>query len=169
MYLLMPDRFANGDPKNDVVKGTMRQRAWPATRCTPATAATCKGIEHHFDYLKELGVTAIWPTPVVENDMPKASYHGYALTDYYAVDPRYGTNDDYVRFVQQCPRQGPEGDSRRGAQPHGQQNYLCLGPAGQGLVSPVAHLHAKATTATRPFNDPYASAQDRKLFSDDVV
>ena len=93
--MLMPDRFANGDPKNDVVKGT-RVNHVARDSMYARHGGDLQGIQNHFDYLKQLGVTAIWPTPVVENDMPKASYHGYAVTDCYKVDPRYGTNAEYV-------------------------------------------------------------------------
>ncbi|RZJ61344.1 MAG: alpha-amylase, partial [Hymenobacter sp.] len=105
IYFLMPDRFSNGNPKNDVIKGT---RAPRMTRDSMYArhGGDLKGIENHFAYFKQLGVTTIWPTPVVENDMPKASYHGYAVTDCYKVDPRYGTNAEYVQFVQHAHGQG---------------------------------------------------------------
>ena len=105
VYMLMPDRFANGDPKNDVVKGTRVNHVARDTMYA-RHGGDLKGIQNHFDYLKQLGVTAIWPTPVVENDMPKASYHGYAVTDGYKIDPRYGTNDEYAQFVKAAHGQG---------------------------------------------------------------
>ena len=98
IYMLMPDRFANGNPRNDVVKGTRAPRI-SRDSMYARHGGDLQGIAQHFDYLKALGATAIWPTPVVENDMPKASYHGYAVTDCYAIDPRYGTNAEYVQFV----------------------------------------------------------------------
>ena len=61
---------------------------------------------NHLDYLKDLGVTAIWLTPAIENDEPHASYHGYAVTDYYKIDPRYGTNELYKKFVEKCHSMG---------------------------------------------------------------
>ena len=81
IYLLMPDRFSNGDPKNDVVQGT-RVNHVARDSMYARHGGDLNGIQNHFDYFKKLGATAIWPTPVIENDMPKASYHGYALTDY---------------------------------------------------------------------------------------
>ena len=98
IYFLMPDRFANGDPKNDIIK-TTRARTVARDSMYARHGGDYKGIEQHFDYLKSMGVTAIWPTPVTENDMPKASYHGYAVTDYYNSDPRYGTTEEYAQFV----------------------------------------------------------------------
>ena len=105
VYLLMPDRFANGDPKNDIVRGT-RVRNVARDSMYARHGGDLRGIEQHFDYLKQLGVTAIWPTPLIENDMPKASYHGYAVTDCYKIDPRYGTNAEYVGFVKSAHAQG---------------------------------------------------------------
>ena len=97
MYLLMPDRFANGDPSNDNVEGMLE----PLNRDEPLGrhGGDIKGIMDHLDYLEDLGVTALWINPLLENNMPKQSYHGYAITDYYKVDPRYGTNEDYRNLV----------------------------------------------------------------------
>lgn len=104
IYLLMPDRFANGDTANDNIEG-MREIA---DRSNPLGrhGGDIKGIEDHLDYLADLGVTAIWPTPLLENDMPKQSYHGYAITDYYKVDPRFGTNEDYKNLVKMAHQKG---------------------------------------------------------------
>ncbi|MCB2380110.1 glycoside hydrolase family 13 protein [Hymenobacter sp. BT635] len=162
VYLLMPDRFANGDPKNDVVKGTRVSRV-ARDSMYARHGGDLRGIEQHFDYLKELGVTAIWPTPVVENDMPKASYHGYALTDYYAVDRRYGSNEDYVRFVQRAHQNGLKVIHDVVLNHMGSQNYLFVEP-------PAADWFHQWPSFTRSnfrdaaFNDPYAAEADRKLY-----
>ena len=110
LYLLMPDRFANGKPENDVVKGMRDQlcdRSCPSLR----HGGDLEGIRQHLDYFKELGVTALWFTPVLENDWPSdngqnSSYHGYATTDYYKVDPRFGTNDEYRQLIDECHGKG---------------------------------------------------------------
>ena len=98
IYLLMPDRFANGDKSNDDVSG-MKEKA---ERSNPngRHGGDLKGIDDHLNYLKNLGITAIWINPVFENNMPKYSYHGYAITDFYKIDPRFGNNDDYVNLVE---------------------------------------------------------------------
>ena len=104
LYLLMPDRFADG---GDV--GHQKCRFdYTVDRTNPSArhGGTLKGIADHLDYLQQLGVTAIWLTPVLENDMPGGCYHGYATTDYYRVDPRFGTNDDYRRLIDQCHQRG---------------------------------------------------------------
>lgn len=104
LYLLMPDRFAKGaDNKADDLRFKAKvDRNNPNAR----HGGDLKGIENHLDYLHDLGVTALWLCPVLENDMPGGSYHGYATTDYYRVDPRFGTNADYVRLVEKAHDKG---------------------------------------------------------------
>ncbi|GAA4355271.1 glycoside hydrolase family 13 protein [Hymenobacter saemangeumensis] len=163
IYLLMPDRFANGDPKNDNIKG-MRAPVVARDSMYARHGGDLKGIADHFDYFKELGVTAIWPTPIVENDMRKVSYHGYALTDYYKVDPRYGSTDDYVRFVQRAHQQGLKVIHDVVLNHMGSENYLFKD-------QPAKDWFHQWPTFTRgnyrdgTVNDPYVSALDRQLFS----
>ena len=104
MYLIMPDRFANGDPGNDDMPGMLEK----ADRKNPngRHGGDIKGITDHLDYLQKLGVTTLWCTPVLENNMPAASYHGYAVTDLYKVDPRFGTNDSYREMVDAAHKKG---------------------------------------------------------------
>ena len=110
LYMLMPDRFANGNPKNDVIKGMEDQlcdRNEPSLR----HGGDLEGIRQHLDYFTDLGVTALWLTPVLENDRPadggkQSTYHGYATTDYYRVDPRFGTNEEYKALVDECHKKG---------------------------------------------------------------
>ena len=105
VYLLMPDRFANGDPKNDVGKATQEPHLNRDSLLT-RHGGDLAGVRQHLDYLQDLGVTALWMCPVVENDQPKESYHGYAFTDHYRVDPRLGTNREYVELVEACHKRG---------------------------------------------------------------
>ncbi|MCX6285987.1 MAG: glycoside hydrolase family 13 protein [Bacteroidetes bacterium] len=104
IYLIMPDRFANGDTANDYIAGMKEKvdRSKPDSR----HGGDIKGIANHLDYLKELGVTALWMTPLLENDQPKYSYHGYSCTDYYKVDPRFGTNADYLKLSDALHQRG---------------------------------------------------------------
>jgi glycosidase len=104
LYLIMPDRFANGDPGNDDMPGMSEK----ANRQNPngRHGGDLKGISDHMDYISNLGVTALWLNPVLENNNPRYSYHGYAITDFYRTDPRLGTNDNYVGFVDDCHRHG---------------------------------------------------------------
>lgn len=110
LYMLMPDRFANGNPKNDVVKG-MRDELCNRNEPSLRHGGDIEGIRQHLDYFKELGVTALWFTPLLENDRPAdeekySTYHGYATTNYYRVDPRFGTNDDYKALVSKAHQKG---------------------------------------------------------------
>lgn len=101
LYLVMPDRFADGDPGNNVV-ASMKNRA-EVDRNDPNMrhGGDLAGIMKHMDYIDSLGVTAVWVNPVLENDMPGkgGSYHGYATTDYYRIDPRFGSNEEYVEMI----------------------------------------------------------------------
>jgi glycosidase len=96
IYLIMPDRFANGNPKNDTEKSVAEK----ADRNKPNArhGGDIEGIIQHLDYIKELGATVLWPTPLCEDNDSRGSYHGYGQSDVYKIDPRYGTNDDYLRL-----------------------------------------------------------------------
>lgn len=110
LYLLMPDRFANGDTGNDVVRD-MRDGLCDRSQPSLRHGGDLAGISRHLDYFTDLGVTALWFTPILENDAPSfeqkaSSYHGYATTDYYRVDPRFGTNADYCALIRACHERG---------------------------------------------------------------
>jgi neopullulanase len=105
MYLLMPDRFANGDLSNDRIAG-MRESTVNRSDPYGRHGGDLQGIIQNLDYLERLGVTAIWLNPVMENDMPESSYHGYAITDFYKVDPRFGTNDTYLQLAKEASKRG---------------------------------------------------------------
>jgi len=104
MYLLMPDRFANGDLSNDNV-ASLPDKA-DRTNKNGRHGGDIKGIQDHLDYIKELGATAIWCTPVQENNYERASYHGYAISDYYTIDPRFGSNGQYADLVSAAHHKG---------------------------------------------------------------
>lgn len=98
LYLIMPDRFANGDPSNDQIEMRMPYKV-DREHHSARHGGDLKGISDNLDYLSDLGVTAIWLNPVLENDMEGGSYHGYATTDYYKVDPRFGSNEEYKNLI----------------------------------------------------------------------
>ena len=108
LYMLMPDRFASSG-KNLEVKGL---NAYKVDRSQPSLrhGGDLEGLRQHLDYFTELGVTALWFTPVLENNSPDhgktSTYHGYATTDYYRVDPRFGSNADYRRLVDDAHKKG---------------------------------------------------------------
>ena len=110
LYMLMPDRFAQGPSHNPQMKGL---NAYKEDRTQPSLrhGGDLEGIRQHLDYFKELGVTALWLTPVLENNSPDSdngfsTYHGYATTDYYRVDPRFGTNQDYRQLCNEAHQKG---------------------------------------------------------------
>ena len=109
LYMLMPDRFANGNLKNDAFKN-MRDKTCDRTAPSLRHGGDLEGIRQHLDYFNQLGVTALWFTPVLENDSPSngknSSYHGYATTNYYRVDPRFGTNADYKQLIDEAHKKG---------------------------------------------------------------
>lgn len=98
VYLLMPDRFARVCSSNGIMP-RMRDKSVCSKHPDTRHGGNIAGMNEHLDYLAELGVTAIWHTPTLENDMPQYSYHGYAITDYYQTDPRLGSNEEYRQFV----------------------------------------------------------------------
>lgn len=109
LYMLMPDRFASGRNITKPMKGLnpyVVDRSKPSLR----HGGDLEGVRQHLDYFNQLGVTALWFTPVLENNLPdmnsQSSYHGYATTNYYRVDPRFGTNEDYARLVAEAHAKG---------------------------------------------------------------
>lgn len=101
IYLIMPDRFSNGDPDNDVVKGSTQvlDRKGLETR----HGGDIQGIINHLDYIADLGVTALWPTPLLEDNQ---FYHHYGISDYYRIDPHFGTNNLYKEMIAEVHKKG---------------------------------------------------------------
>lgn len=97
IYLAMPDRFSNGDPANDKIKG-MRDQSLNRDSIFYRHGGDLQGLINHLDYLQDLGVTTVWLTPVLENDMPDRTEHGYAITNHYKVDARLGGADLYKKL-----------------------------------------------------------------------
>ncbi len=104
IYLLMPDRFANGDPSLDDQPGMLER----ADRTNPdgRHGGDLQGVINNLDHISGMGFSAIWMNPALENNQPRYSYHGYATTDYYKIDPRFGTNEDYVRLIEKAGEKG---------------------------------------------------------------
>lgn len=102
LYLITPDRFANADPSNDHLEEVKADRSRPGAR----HGGDLRGIINQLDYIHELGFTTIWLNPVLENKMPGGSYHGYAITDFYKVDPRFGSNEEYCELIDKAHAKG---------------------------------------------------------------
>lgn len=160
---LMPDRFANGDPSNDNVPGM----GDPADRQAPGGrhGGDLRGVMERLDYLADMGFTAVWMTPVVENRQPSTSYHGYAATDLYRVDPRLGSLDDYRQLGRQARQRGI-GLIHDAVPNHigAGHRWLAQPPAADWLnpAPPQAALTNHARTTVR---DPYAAPADRVGFT----
>jgi len=104
LYLIMPDRFANGNPQNDEIAG-MKEKP-DRLNLQGRHGGDLKGLKDNLDYISGMGFTAIWLNPLLENDMPVTSYHGYATTDFYKVDSRFGTNEEYRDFATEARKKG---------------------------------------------------------------
>ena len=105
VYLITPDRFANGDPEIDIVSGLLEKKINRKDDYA-RHGGDIQGIIDHLDYMAEMGFTALWPTPLLINDMPKTSYHGYAMTDFYKVDPRFGNLEKYKLLSKKASEKG---------------------------------------------------------------
>ena len=105
IYLIMPDRFSNGDPSNDRVAG-MKDQSLDRNDVTARHGGDLQGVINHLDYLKDLGVTTIWMTPVLENDMPNRTEHGYAFTNHYKIEPRLGGAEMYGKLSDELHKRG---------------------------------------------------------------
>lgn len=106
LYLIMPDRFADGDTTNNTLPEMNFPVAVDRNDPNARHGGDLKGIENNLDYIESLGVTAIWLNPVLENDMPGGAYHGYATTNYYRVDPRFGSNEEYRSLIAKSHERG---------------------------------------------------------------
>lgn len=165
LYMVMPDRFADGDPANNDV-ATLRHRV-TADRSEPNTrhGGDLPGIEKHIDYIDSLGVTAVWLNPVLENDMPGGSYHGYATTDYYRVDPRFGSNDDYSRLISRLHDRGIKTVMDMIFNHSGSAHpWFTDRPSTDWFNFPEGYQQTNYRLST--ITDPYAADYDRRLTQD---
>lgn len=165
LYLIMPDRFSDGNPDNNDGKG-MRFPV-KADRSDPngRHGGDIRGIENNLDYLADLGVTAIWLNPVLENDMPHGSYHGYATTDYYKVDPRFGTNEEYRQLIDKTHAKGMKVVMDMIFNHCGSEHIWFLDrPEHNWFNFPDGYV--QTSYRLTPHFDPYTSDYDKKLMQD---
>lgn len=164
IYLIMPDRFSNGDPTNDSKAG-MNEIGVHRDSMYSRHGGDIQGIMNHLQYLKDLGVTAVWLTPEIENNEPHASYHGYAVTDHYKVDPRYGTNELYKEFVEKCHAMGLKVIKDLVHNHVGTEHYFIKDMPMKSWV----HQWPKYTNSNfrdMAVEDPHASEIDKKVMLD---
>jgi glycosidase len=163
MYLITPDRFANGDPSNDSSEGMQERlnRSFKGGR----HGGDIKGIIERLDYIANMGFTAIWLNPLLENNMREYSYHGYSITDFYKVDPRFGSNALYLELIQKAHTKGVKvimdmilnhcGSEHWWMKDLPAKDWINFG----GQFVPTNHRR-------ETIQDPYASAYDSKRNSD---
>ncbi len=163
IYLITPDRFANADPGNDAAAGMMEH----ADRGNPngRHGGDIAGIRRHLDYIAAMGFTQVWPTPLLENNQPAYSYHGYAITDLYRTDPRFGSNEDYRALSREARERGI-----------GLVMDVVLNHVGSGhwwMRDPPtpdwfnrARDYAETNHRRTTVQDPYAAPADKALFTD---
>ncbi|NOU50941.1 glycoside hydrolase family 13 protein [Pseudoalteromonas sp. JBTF-M23] len=163
IYLINPDRFANGNAQNDSVEG-MLEKANPTYR-GGRHGGDLAGIIAHLDYFKDMGYTQLWLTPVRENNMADYSYHGYALTDFYKVDPRMGSNEEYPQLTREAAKRGI-GIIMDMVLNHSGLNHWWVADKPtrdwlnfEGQFSGTSH-------ARQTIQDPHASEFDKKQFND---
>ena len=164
IYLIMPDRFSNGDPSTDSFSN-MREKGVLRDSMFKRHGGDIQGIMNHLDYLKDLGVTAIWLTPVVENDEPRTSYHGYAITDHYKIDPRFGTNELYKQFVEKCHAMGLKVVMDLVHNHAGTEGYTIQDMPMKDWVHQWP-TYTKSNFRDAAVMDPHASSTDRKQMLD---
>lgn len=164
IYLLMPDRFSNGDTLNDHIAG-MQDSLFCRDSLFSRHGGDLQGIIKHLDYFTDLGVTALWLTPVFETNQPLASYHGYAVTDHYQIDPRLGNNKLYADFVRKCHKSGIKVVMDMVFNHIGDQSWMyCDLPSQQWIHRFKTYTKTNYRDVT--LMDPYASSADKTTFSD---
>jgi len=164
IYFMMPDRFSNGDPSNDRIQG-MRDQSLNRDSIFYRHGGDLLGIQKHLDYIQDLGVTTLWLTPVLENDMPNRTEHGYAFTNHYKIDPRLGGEKAYTELIDAIHGRGMKIIQDAVYNHVGSYHFLV-----QDLPS-LDWLHqwpsfTQTSYKDQPLMDPYASAADKKITSD---
>ena len=164
LYLIMPDRFANGDASNDIIPGMLEDRV-DRNDSFARHGGDFKGIEQHLDYIADLGVTSVWLNPIQENDMQGGSYHGYAITDYYQADRRFGSNEEFRTLVEQAHSKGLKIVMDMIFNHCGSENYLFKDmPSKDWFNFKGNYVQTTFKTATQ--SDPYASDYEKKIAVD---
>jgi glycosidase len=160
IYLIMPDRFANGDYTNDSFDD-MLQSGINRDKMYFRHGGDLQGIINQLDYLQELGVTALWLNPVMENDQPYASYHGYAVTDHYNIDKRFGSNEAYKTFVEKCHEKGIKVIMDIIFNHCGHEHWLIKDLPSEDWVHQWSEF-TRSNFRSSVLSDPYASKSDTK-------
>lgn len=163
IYLISPDRFVNADPKNDFVQG-MNEKKYGREYPFGRHGGDLAGIISKLDYIQDLGFTATWSCPLLTNNEFKESYHGYAITDHYSIDPRFGSNTLFATYVDASHDRGMKVIMDVVYNHFGSQHLLHLNPPDSNFF----HFDMKKVRSNfRAVNlmDPHVSAADKKQFN----
>lgn len=164
LYLIMPDRFANGNQENDIIKG-MKESATDRNNLYARHGGDLQGIANHLTYISDLGATAIWLNPTQENDMKEGSYHGYAITDYYQIDRRFGTNQEFKELVKQAHSQGLKVVMDMIFNHCGNENYLFADKPSKEWFN-FSSNYVQTSFKTANVMDIHASNYERRIATD---
>jgi len=164
IYLIMPDRFSNGDITNDRIAG-MRDQSLNRDSVYARHGGDLKGIENHLDYLQSLGVTALWLNPVIENDMPERTEHGYAFTNHYKIDPRIGGEKAYQSLINAAHAKNMKIIQDAVYNHVGSYHFTILDPPMKTWLHQWPD-YTNTTYKDQVLFDPYASSKEKKIMSD---
>ncbi|WP_298411123.1 alpha-amylase family glycosyl hydrolase [Hydrotalea sp.] len=164
IYLAMPDRFSNGDTTNDRIPG-MRDQSLNRDSIYLRHGGDFQGIINHLDYLQNLGVTTLWLTPVIENDEPNRTEHGYAFTNHYIIDPRLGGETMYLKLSDALHKHGMKLIQDAVYNHVGSKNIFFLDPPMHDWFHQWPTF-TQTSYKDQPLYDPYAAAIDKKITSD---
>lgn len=165
LYLIMPDRFADGNPANNEPEGLNNPAKVDRGNLNVRHGGDIAGIMDHIDYIDSLGVTAVWVNPVLENDIPGGSYHGYATTDYYKIDPRFGTNAEYSELIDSLHSRGIKTVMDMIFNHSGYSHPWVSNPPSSDWFNFQGDYH-QTNYRLSTLTDPYASDYDRTLTTD---
>lgn len=164
VYLIMPDRFANGDPGNDNLPG-FREKVVSRDSLKGRHGGDLQGITQKLDYLSDLGITALWLNPVIINDMPRESFHGYAFTDHYRIDPRLGGDAAYIEMIESAHKKGMK-VIQDAVYNHVGLSHITVQDMPMKDWLNQWDKYTNTTYKDQTLMDPYASEMDKKIMTD---
>lgn len=161
IYLITPDRFANGNPANDEVKGM--KEGLDRSNIGGRHGGDLAGIIQNLDYFERMAYTVLWLNPVLENNMETYSYHGYSTTDYYQVDPRYGSNEEYLELTQEAAKRGMKIIMDMIPNHCGSEHWWMKDMPSKDWINNGGEF-VQCSHAHHTVQDPYASTADQEAF-----
>lgn len=163
LYLITPDRFANGDTSNDRIAG-FQEKSYGRQAPYGRHGGDLAGILAHLDYLDKLGFTALWISPLLTNDQPVESYHGYAITDHFQIDPRMGTGQQYQELVEALHRRDMKIVMDVVYNHVGDRHQFFRNPPDSGFFN-FWEGYKQTQYRASTLMDPHAAQSDKQIFS----